>query len=151
MYIRLMRRQDVAQVSGIDREVFPADWPPTNFGREMDNRLACYIVATEKPSSPPLPVPLIMPADFITRLKSFFSLHKGPVKEIEETIFGYAGIWILADEAHIMSIASRNEHRHRGVGEALLFAVVDLARQHKARVVTLEDSCAESLPEIRLQ
>jgi [ribosomal protein S18]-alanine N-acetyltransferase len=138
MYIRLMRRQDVAQVSGIDREAFPTDWPPTNFTRELENRLAYYIVATGKPSPVPVPPPPLIHAGFMARLRAFFSVHKEPVEEQEETIIGYAGIWILADEAHIMSIASRNEYRRQGVGEVLLCAVIDLARQHKARVVTLE-------------
>ena len=37
-----------------------------------------------------------------------------------------------------MSIASHTAYRRKGVGEALLFALYDLAQRHKARVLTLE-------------
>ncbi len=141
MYIRLMRRSDVAQVAQIDREAFPTDWPPTNFARELENRLAYYIVVTEGNSPPPPPPPRSLPdrpEGFLARLKRALSVHEDAPPEIEGQILGYAGMWILADEAHIMSIASRQEARHTGVGEALLTALIDLAQRHKARVVTLE-------------
>ncbi len=44
-YVRLMHGEDVAQVSKIDREAFPTLWPPANYKRELENRLAHYIVA----------------------------------------------------------------------------------------------------------
>jgi len=138
MHVRLMRRQDIARVVSLDREVFPTDWPPTNFAKELDNRLASYIVATENPP-PPIPVTLPpQPKTLSVRLKSLFSKSVEPPVIAEDPVLGYAGVWILADEAHIMSIASGPEVRRRGVGEALLLAIFDLARQHKARVVTLE-------------
>ena len=51
---------------------------------------------------------------------------------------GYAGMWILADEAHVTSIASHRDYRRRGIGEALLIALVEMAIKRNARVVTLE-------------
>ena len=45
--IRMMHRQDISQVSEIDHEAFPTEWPPTNFQRELENKLAYYIVAYE--------------------------------------------------------------------------------------------------------
>ncbi len=44
-YVRRMQREDIAQVTEIDREAFPPEWPPPNFKRELQNRLAHYIVA----------------------------------------------------------------------------------------------------------
>ena len=49
--IRCMLKEDVPQVSKIDRDVFPTDWPPTNFSRELQNRMAHYIVAYEPASA----------------------------------------------------------------------------------------------------
>jgi len=149
MYVRLMRRQDVAQVSQIDREAFPTDWPPTNFGRELENRLAYYIVACDNPplavSGNPSSPPRQKPSGFLARLKSFFSGSDEIIIVTEDRIVGYAGMWILADEAHIMSIASRYGFRRKGVGEALLFALFDLAQMHKARVLTLEVRVSNSV------
>ncbi|GAG93995.1 unnamed protein product, partial [marine sediment metagenome] len=43
-----MRREDIAQVTEIDREAFPTLWPPVNYERELENRLAHYIVACDE-------------------------------------------------------------------------------------------------------
>jgi ribosomal-protein-alanine N-acetyltransferase len=138
MHVRMMKRQDVTQVVKIDREVFPTDWPPTNFSKEMDNRLALYLVVTENPELPHPPAEAKPQTGFFDRLKSLFREPVEVPVNNDNPVMGYAGIWILADEAHVMSIASRMEHRRRGIGEALLLAIFDLANQHKARVVTLE-------------
>ena len=47
-YVRLMHREDVSSVTKIDREAFPTLWPPTNYERELKNRLASYVVACDK-------------------------------------------------------------------------------------------------------
>ena len=46
--------------------------------------------------------------------------------------------WVMADEAHITSIAVREAYRRQGLGELLVIPVIDLARELKARIVTLE-------------
>ena len=45
--VRFMRRQDIPQVTEIDHDAFPTEWPPTNFSRELENKLAYYIIAYE--------------------------------------------------------------------------------------------------------
>ena len=51
---------------------------------------------------------------------------------------GYAGFWLIADEAHITSIAVKQELRGTGAGTRLLFSLICLARKLHARWVTLE-------------
>jgi [ribosomal protein S18]-alanine N-acetyltransferase len=138
MHVRLMQRQDITQVVKIDREVFPTDWPPTNFSKEIDNRLALYLVATENPPPACVSSQIKPRQSFYNHLKSLFVKPVATPSNPENPVLGYAGIWILADEAHVMSIASGLEHRRRGIGEALLLAIFELAKQHRARVITLE-------------
>jgi ribosomal-protein-alanine N-acetyltransferase len=141
MYVRLMRIEDVTQVARIDREAFPTEWPPTNFSRELENRLAYYIVASEEHavSAPPSkPDPEKQPSGLRERLIGLLKHRRIEPVDNEENILGYAGMWILADEAHVMSIASRQENRRKGIGEALLIALIALAQRYKARIVTLE-------------
>jgi ribosomal-protein-alanine N-acetyltransferase len=45
--VRPLRAEDIPQVSRIDREAFPTMLPPADFGREMQNPLAHYIVAEQ--------------------------------------------------------------------------------------------------------
>lgn len=136
-----MRKGDITQVARIDREAFPTEWPPTNFNRELDNRMAYYIVASDGPIAPILtsnPTVEKQKTGWRERLIGYLKHRNPEPADIEENILGYSGMWIMADEAHIMSIASGQEYRRRGVGEALLIAIIELAQQHKARVVTLE-------------
>ncbi|MCD6289117.1 MAG: ribosomal protein S18-alanine N-acetyltransferase [Anaerolineae bacterium] len=53
-------------------------------------------------------------------------------------LLGYGGFWLLADEAHICTIASHPDYRGHGLGEWMLLHLMRLARDLKADVVTLE-------------
>jgi [ribosomal protein S18]-alanine N-acetyltransferase len=142
--IRLMRRQDIPQVTEIDHDAFPTEWPPTNFPRELENKLAYYIIAYETKDTGQQPDQ--KPAGketkpgLVDRIRRIFSrsqvTNEDPPEEI--SILGYAGMWIMADEAHVTSIASHKEHRHQGIGEVLLINLIELAMTKHARIVTLE-------------
>ncbi len=53
-------------------------------------------------------------------------------------IVGFAGIWLLVDEAHVTTFATRRSWRRQGIGERLLLALLDLARTRGAHEATLE-------------
>ncbi len=145
-YVRLMHREDVAQVTEIDREAFPALWPPVNYGRELENRLAHYIVACdegERVEEPDEEVSLEKdPSELASRVRRLFNYnrffgHELP-KSGKQYITGFAGFWIMAGEAHLASIAVRELHRRQGIGELLLISMINLAAELNARIITLE-------------
>jgi ribosomal-protein-alanine N-acetyltransferase len=53
-------------------------------------------------------------------------------------IVGFAGMWLLVDEAHVTTFATSRIWRRRGIGERLLLALLDLARARGAHEATLE-------------
>lgn len=53
-------------------------------------------------------------------------------------VLGYIGLWLIVGEIHITTIAVRQSHRRRGLGELLLIAAIELALEHKARFITME-------------
>jgi ribosomal-protein-alanine N-acetyltransferase len=55
-----------------------------------------------------------------------------------DTIVGFAGVWLLVDEAHVTTFATRRSWRRQGIGERLLLALLDLARTRGAHEATLE-------------
>ena len=152
-----MRREDIAQVTEIDREAFPTLWPPVNYGRELENRLAHYIVAcdegerveeSEVEASLAKDRPgLVSRIGRLFNYNRFFS-HELP-KSGKQYITGFAGFWIMAGEAHITSIAVRELRRRQGIGELLLISVINLAVELNARIITLEvrasNTAAQSL------
>jgi [ribosomal protein S18]-alanine N-acetyltransferase len=68
--------------------------------------------------------------------KNRFALYT--VIELGSEIAGYCGAWIVVDEAHITNIALLPEHRGKGLGEALMRKVMEMARRMGARTMTLE-------------
>jgi ribosomal-protein-alanine N-acetyltransferase len=53
-------------------------------------------------------------------------------------IVGYAGMWMMVDEAHVTTFAVLPDWRRRGIGGRLMLAMVRLAGELGARVATLE-------------
>ena len=60
------------------------------------------------------------------------------VARIDDAVVGYAGVWLMVDEAHITTFAVDPRWRRQRIGERLLVAVLDVARQRRAREATLE-------------
>jgi ribosomal-protein-alanine N-acetyltransferase len=53
-------------------------------------------------------------------------------------VVGYAGTWLMVDEAHVTTFAVLPAYRRRGIGGLLLCELLDLAADLGAAVVTLE-------------
>lgn len=60
------------------------------------------------------------------------------VLELDGTVIGYCGMWVLFEEAHITNIAIHPEHRGHGYGKLLLRAAMRVAASFGAEMMTLE-------------
>jgi ribosomal-protein-alanine N-acetyltransferase len=60
------------------------------------------------------------------------------VARAEEALVGYAGMWVILDEAHITTIAVDPRYRGQHIGERLLVGLIDEALDRGARWMTLE-------------
>ncbi len=60
------------------------------------------------------------------------------VARVGEQVVGYAGMWLMVDEAHITTFAVHPAWRRRRIGERLLLAMLELAMRRQAREATLE-------------
>ncbi len=145
-YLRLMGKGDIAQVTAIDREAFPIQWPPTNYQRELENKLAHYIVAGDTEVTVEEAGAEVAPekglSGIVSKVRRLFSyghlLGKEALSSSREYIIGFVGIWVMADEAHLINIAVRKSHRRQGIGEMLLISIIDLALELNTEMVTLE-------------
>jgi len=155
--VRPMDLGDISQVMEIEKDSFSSMWPSTAFKREIrHNRLARYLVAVEQtvqegetpandfgapgppaPAAPPLSPPRL--GRWLTELRRLF----GAEEDAEPTphgdlVIGFVGVWLVADEAHIVTIAVRESHRRRGIGELLLIAAIELTLMNERQLVSLE-------------
>jgi ribosomal-protein-alanine N-acetyltransferase len=142
--IRPMEKGDIAQVTEIDREAFPTQWPPANYRQEMKNQLAYYIVViddsrtiAESEARPPKRG-FSLTAWLAPWLKPGYARNEFAPGNTRQCIVGFSGIWMMTDEAHITNIAVSEAYRGRGIGGLLLIATIDLARELKASSMTLE-------------
>lgn len=60
------------------------------------------------------------------------------VARLDGKILGYAGFWLIIDEAEIVNIAVHPEYRRKGIGNLLLKELLNLAKTKEAKLVTLE-------------
>jgi len=151
--VRRMRIDDIPQVLEVERESFPTMWPPTAFKRELQqNRLAYYTVIVQHDPSivrltAPEPEPAHRPHTGLGRiwdeLRQFLGTENTggelpPPDQRPELVVGFIGIWMLPDEAHIVTVAVRDSHRRQGVGELLLISAIEMAQASDQSLVTLE-------------
>ncbi|WP_099518703.1 ribosomal protein S18-alanine N-acetyltransferase [Paenibacillus sp. BIHB 4019] len=60
------------------------------------------------------------------------------VMEYEKEVIGYAGMWVIVDEAHVTNVAVRSDHRGQGLGKLLLGELQRTAVFFGANKMTLE-------------
>ena len=126
-----MTVEDIAQVADIERESFPSAWPQTAYRRELTNKIARYTVISELRDAP-LPTPS---AGVWGAIRRIVGAEPAPS---DEYLLGFIGVWLMAGEAHVVTVAVRQSHRRMGIGERLLIAAIEQAMEYDQEVVTLE-------------
>jgi [ribosomal protein S18]-alanine N-acetyltransferase len=139
LLVEAMDLADIPEVLEVDRLSYSLPWPASAYRREiLHNRNARYFVLRQIPDGRPVPVPREtsrprFPLGFLFR----------PQRNEEERhslgeIAGYAGMWLMIDEAHITTIAVRPEWRGKKLGELLLATLLEAAQDMGAHRLTLE-------------
>src|SRR5947208_15934052 len=138
-----MTMSDVPRVIEIERLAYPSTWPPSAYRKELqENRWAHYIVLRDKHIAEEQMSALVQGPE---RHRRFFPLTLLPVRPSSSvstpslaSIIGFAGLWLMVDEAHITTIAMHPNYRRRGLGEFMLVSLIDIAYNIGAKWVTLE-------------
>lgn len=129
-----MEEGDLDQVAAMEREAFPTLWPPTTYRRELKNKMAEYSVCVrddEFVTSQPQPGK--------RGLLGLLGRRNKPQEPVQrQLLVGFVGLWYMAGEAHIVSIAVRETYKRRGLGEFLLIGSIEMAIRRDCQVVTLE-------------
>ncbi len=140
-----MTMPDVPRVVEIERLAYPSTWPPSAYRKELqDNRWAHYIVLRDKHL---IEEPTVTPQQELekprkNRLFPLSLLPSRPAITMSSSelnsIIGFAGLWLMLDEAHITTIAMHPDYRRQGLGEFMLTGLIDIAYDIGAKWVTLE-------------
>jgi ribosomal-protein-alanine N-acetyltransferase len=130
--LRAMTADDIEQVMEIERESFPSMWPQTAYRRELQNKLARYIVLSEL--RPPDQSPG-QPGGVWGTLRKIVGADPALP---DERLLGFIGVWLMVGEAHVVTLAVRETCRRMGIGERLIIASIELAMEAEQEAVTLE-------------
>lgn len=131
-----MKMSDVPTVSRIEQLVFSLPWTATAFRYEVcHNDTSDYLVLRY--------LPWVAKAEATSLLRPIRRLLG--VSTYDPSLLGYGGFWVMLDEAHICTVALRDEWRGRGLGELLVQLLMERACARKARVATLEVRISNAL------
>lgn len=151
--VRLANVADAADMEEVERLAFPALFPPTRFRREVERSNTLYLLAVREWTEEEVALgpDAISKSDgspgFVGKIASlpglpvrllFQTMGGRKAKMPPEYIAGLVGLWFVLDEAHVVIIGNRPGDRRKGIGELLLIAAMETARNHGSRVVTLE-------------
>jgi ribosomal-protein-alanine N-acetyltransferase len=147
-----MQVRHIPAVSAIERESFSTAWPATAYRREIErNEMAFYYVVKRLPSAgaprrerrfPVAGTDTGEEAGLLARLSRLIrgEARRFAATEAEEleSIVGYAGMWLMLDEAHVTTIAVDPAYRGEGLGELLIVSLLERAMELSANETTLE-------------
>lgn len=121
--VESMALADIGQVMEIEQVSFPSPWSARAYRYEITKNDHCTMLVVR---------PRTAPGGRLVRLTRQLGLVKpGPV-------LGYAGFWLLVDDAHICTIAVHPLWRRQGLGEMLLISLLDRAMGLDALRAALE-------------
>jgi len=106
--IRRMTLEDLPEVLQIDQLSFPLPWSERSYRFELTENTASHMLVS------------VCNDDGRPR------------------VVGYAGFWMVIDEAHISTLAVHPDYRRAGLGAELLRTVLDEAARSGAAMATLE-------------
>jgi ribosomal-protein-alanine N-acetyltransferase len=103
-----MRMADIPQVHEVERLSFSTPWPSYAFEQELTGNRLARYVVAR--------------------------VAEGG----GERVVGFAGVWLMVDEAHITTFGVHPTWRRQGVGRRLMVRMLELAREMRATRLTLE-------------
>lgn len=128
--VQAMAVEDVPTVYDIERRVFSMPWAASTFSYELRNNPSSeYLVLRHTPVATAQDNPGLIRRAVHRLLRP---------SEIDPSLLGYGGFWMMVEEAHICTLAVRPEWRGRGLGELLLLSLIEHAYTRNAQVLTLE-------------
>lgn len=138
--IDLMTIDDIPEVGKVERRCFNNPWPLSAYRRELRFPEQNYYIVLRAIDEPEMSG-FGLSRNELTRRAITRLVHPFARKSEEVAlphIAGFAGMWVMYDEAHVTTIGTDPIYRGRGLGELMLVALFDEAIRRGASLLTLE-------------
>ena len=149
--VRLAILDDSPMIQSIEQEAFPILTPVTRLPEDFKRENRTYLVAVRQWNSEEISLgPRLaittkterednsFKAQARRRIGRYFLDYLHRPQFPPDYIVGFAGVWFVFDEAHLVVMGLREADRRKGIGEQLLISVLKNAFENDSRVVTLE-------------
>lgn len=140
--IEPMQTEDIPEVVEIEKICFTTPWPASAYKKELRNpKSTRYIVVRHYKTMPEPAAPVVAKRNtFIANLLGLLGKEEEPTPSVPNPnpVVGYAGLWMMMDEAHITTVGVDPNYRGKHLGELLLVGLIDVAMQLGASWLTLE-------------
>ena len=149
--LRVASLNDAVMLESIEREAFNGITLGTRIRRDLVRHNGLYLTAIrdwrtdERALGPRFAIATKAEKErnsFIAKLKRNLDRYVldrvNPPALPEEYIAGFAGLWFMLDEAHLVIMGTREADRRKGIGEQLLISAIEQSVENDSRVVTLE-------------
>jgi [ribosomal protein S18]-alanine N-acetyltransferase len=103
-----MRASDIGEVAAIERSTRGSPWPDQLFLDELDKEWA------------------------------HIDLVRARAPDGSSRVVAFCDYWLVHDEVHLLNLATHPDVRRQGIATMLMRHLVDVARAHDCRYVTLE-------------
>ncbi len=135
--LRYMRADDIPQVVEVDAQSFPSPWSARSYAFEVNDNVSSHMIVLELVVEPPKTGPL----------RAVWQRLSG--RPPPAIIVGYSGLWLIAGEAHVSTIAVAPTYRGGGLGEVLLNGTLQRAicmgGEYSVLEVRVSNEAAQSL------
>jgi ribosomal-protein-alanine N-acetyltransferase len=137
--VESMTHDDIAEVLAVDRESYALPWPASAYRRELSSNQHAHYIVLKRVDGAGVPVNEQQPATrHWKQLMPWLRTSDSPHSKRVGHVIGYAGMWLVGEEAHVTTVAVAPEARGKGFGELLLASLIEIADELQARWVTLE-------------
>jgi ribosomal-protein-alanine N-acetyltransferase len=121
--VEAMTLSDIDQVMAIEKSAFSVPWSARAYRFEVSENAHSVMLVVRHAARHSL-------------WKVRWLQHTQPVRA--EPVLGYAGLWLLGEDAHVATIAVHPEWRGQGLGELLLLSLLEAGMERSADRATLE-------------
>lgn len=127
MLIRGMTTEDIPQVAKIETECFSVPWSEKSFADSLKREDTIFLVCEEEKN------------------KEIHDIHGENSEKLQnepnisdKKIIGYIGMYLSFEEGEITNVAVTSSARKKGVGNALINAIKEFAKQQNIQRIILE-------------
>ncbi len=122
--LRYMRQGDITQVVAIDNQSFNPPWSARSYAYEISDSSYSHMAVLETGTQ--------------AQSENGWRRWLQPWVRTNSLVLGYGGLWYIAGEGHISTIAAHPDQRGNGYGEILLASMIRRAITLQAEYIVLE-------------